>query len=661
LKRVALAVLALAIIVTMPVGAQTGVPVKNALVVVSPQDDVVLQSIFSTGGSPSSVQKMLKTAEELLSTSAPSASTDAAGRFTFSAFLSPGSYNVTVFAPGFAASSNNLAIDGSGAVKNLTIFMQPSAMVSGRVTDSKGKPIPGVVVAASNPHSTNFDITMDDGVFVLDTGLKTGLYNIYAFKPGVDVARLQSLLDNSTKLPMLENKVPGLFFKEAAGYISEDLQVQLEQGKLTTMNVQLEDSLVISGKVTDDVGSPIRDIAIFAFDSTGAMADAAAITGVDGGYTLNNDLAPGTYTIVIPSLFSKRYAPSSTTVTVPIENAVDFELEKSGTISGSVIDATGNPVEGATIVAAPEGLSTNNTQFLVASTTTAKTGQDGRFALDSGIGSDTYVVTASFGSLPVSSSVGIRVGSLANITLDFKDMITIKGTVTDGGGKPIENASVAPSFASTIQGAELFAVRTSSDGTYEMVVPLKDNSTRSLFDQVAVSASGYTSVVAQGNATIMLEKMPATKISGVVIAQKPLSPPVETVLTRKGTVIFEHEGAQYGVGLKTNTRVLAAEFDLPSKSISLDLEGVQDAAGRSEFSIPKEFMSGPFAVTLDGRLAESTSTSENQTHSTIVVEHEHDLQKITIQGATAVPEFPMPAILAAAGLAAMLAWKRLKS
>ena len=159
----------------------------------------------------------------------------------------------------------------------------------------------------------------------------------------------------------------------------------------------------------------------------------------------------------------------------------------------------------------------------------------------------------------------------------------------------------------------------------------------------------------------MLEKMPATKISGAVIAQKPLSPPVETVLTRKGTVIFEHEGVQYGVGLKTNTRVLAAEFDPPSKSISLDLEGVQDAAGRSEFSIPKEFMSGPFAVTLDGRLAESISTSENQTHSTIVVEHEHNLQKITMQGATAVPEFPMPVILAAAGLAAALAWKRLKS
>lgn len=154
--------------------------------------------------------------------------------------------------------------------------------------------------------------------------------------------------------------------------------------------------------------------------------------------------------------------------------------------------------------------------------------------------------------------------------------------------------------------------------------------------------------------------MSASKITGVVIAQKPLSPPVETVLTRKGTVIFEHEGVQYGVGLQTNARVLGATFEPPGKSISRNLEGVQDAAGRSEFSIPKEFMSSPFAVSLDGRPAEEARTTENQTHATIAIDHEHDLQEITIQGATTVPEFPLPAALAAAGMAAALAWKRLR-
>ncbi len=670
MKKLALAVLALAVmtvIIMMPASAQSGVPVKNALVVVNGQEDLILQSIIATGGSPSNVRNALETAE-LLSAFTPHVSTDAFGRFELNESLDPGIYNVTVFVPGFVASSNSIVVvDGTSAAKNLTIFMQPSAMVSGRITDEQGRPIPGIVVAASSPHSANYDITMDDGVFVLDTGLKTGQYDIYAFKPGIDIAILQNLLNN-TELGSLQNKVPILFKTQDAGYISHVSEVQLEQGKLTTLNVQLKNSHAISGRVTDSAGNAVPDVAVFAFDSNGIMVDTAAITDSDGRYTLDNDLAPGEYTIIIPSLFSKEYAPASAAVTLPAENnTVNFTLHKSGTISGRVVEPNGNPVADATIFAMPKGLHVDDTQlalFLAAGTATAKTDQDGRFTLDSGISSGTYVVTASFGSVPVSSLIEVQAGSLANIVLDFGETITIRGKVTDSSsGRPIENASVVPSFASVIPSAELFAAKTGPHGAYELIIPIKDNSTRSLFDEVTVSADGYKSATVPSSAAtvIRLDKMPATKITGVVIAQKPLSPPVETVLVRKGTVVFEHEGMQYGVGLQTNSRIVDAAFDPPSRSINISLEGVQDASGRSEFSIPKEFMAGPFAVSLDGTsAAEGVSTAENQTHAMITIEHEHDLQKITIQGTTAVPEFPLPAAIAAAGLAAILAWKRLR-
>lgn len=662
MKRFVLAAIALTVILVIPAGAQTGVPVKNALVVISGQDDTILQSMLAAGGSPSSVLKALKTAEGLLSAPAHSAPTDASGRFQLDSPLSPGTYSVTAFAPGFVTSSDSIAVDGNGAGKNLTIFMQPSAMVSGRVTDEQGRPVSGIVVAASSPHSANYDITMDDGVFVLDTGLKTGSHNIYAFKPGIDIARLQALL-NSTGLGMLENKVPALFKAGDAGHVSHASVVQLEQGKLTTLNVQLESSHTISGRVTDGAGNPVSDVAALAFDGSGSMADTAAITDSEGRYVLNNDLAPGTYTVVIPSLFSKGYAPASSSVTVPAENAIDFVLDMSGTISGKVVDAGGNSLADAAIFAISKDLDLADTQlvqFLAAGMATAKTDQDGRFTLGSGIGNGTYIVTASFGSVPASSSIEAEAGSPTVIAFDFKETITIKGNVTDGAGGPIEGAFVVPSFASTIPAAELFAARTGPGGDYELTIPLKGNSTRPLFDEVIASAEGYKSATARSNATVELEAMPALKITGVVIAQKPLSPPVETVLTRKGTVIFEHEGAQYGVGLQTNARVLGATFDPPGKSISVNLEGVQDAAGRSEFLIPKEFMSGPFAVSLDGSPAEGARITENQTHATIAIDHEHDLQEITIQSATAVPEFPLPAAFAAAGMAAALAWKRLR-
>src|SRR5438093_13718872 len=100
----------------MPASAQSGVPVRNALVVVSGQQDMMLQSMISTGGSPSSVQKALETAG-LLSTFALHVSTDAYGRFELNAPLEPGTYNVTVFAPGFVASSDSMTIKASDAAK----------------------------------------------------------------------------------------------------------------------------------------------------------------------------------------------------------------------------------------------------------------------------------------------------------------------------------------------------------------------------------------------------------------------------------------------------------------------------------------------------------------------------------------------------------------
>jgi len=106
--------------------------------------------------------------------------------------------------------------------------------------------------------------------------------------------------------------------------------------------------------------------------------------------------------------------------------------------------------------------------------------------------------------------------------------------------------------------------------------------------------------------------------------------------------------------------MLDASFDPASKRISVRLEGVQGSAGMSEFTIPKEFMAGPFAVSLDGKLtqAEGMTMSENQAHAMVALEHDHGLQEITIQGTTAVPEFPLPAALAAIGFATLLLFRR---
>ncbi|HEX2557581.1 MAG TPA: carboxypeptidase-like regulatory domain-containing protein [Nitrososphaera sp.] len=664
MQKFALAALALAIIMVMPAASaqSDSIPVKNALVVLTGQDDSVIQPALAAGGSPSSIRKTLELAKELLSVSAPYAPTDDSGRFTLDAPLNSGAYNVTVFAPGFVTPDAARIAAGSN---NVTVFMQPSAMVSGRVTDEQGRPVPGIVVAAKSPHSANYDMTMDDGVFVLDTGLATGAHKIYAFKPGFDTGRLQSLV-NDTRLGMLlDSKFPSFFKTQAAGYMSYSSTVDLEQGKLTTLNIQLKSSQSISGRVADENGSPVPDVAVFAFDNNGTMANAAAITDSEGRYILDNDLSAGTYTVIVPSLFSKGYAPASLKTSVPASSA-DFALRRSSTISGNVVDSSGAAVANATVFAISKSLNLDSTElaeFLAAGAATAKTDGQGKFTMDSGISEGAYAVTASFGNVPVSTSIVVQAGGPVTIALDFSEKVTMTGRVVDGNGKPVESASVVPGFARAIPGAELFAARTGPDGAFLLTVPLRDNSTRSLFSEISVSADGYETVTAPANAgvSVRMEKTPSAKISGVVLAQKSLSPPIETVITRKGTIIFDQEGTKYEVGLQTNSRVLGASFDPPNKRINFELEGAQGAAGRSEFAIPKEFLAGPFVASMDGEVVqpESIRVSENQTHATVELEHEHGLQEITIQGTTAVPEFPLPAALAAAGLAAALLYRRL--
>ncbi|HEX2014411.1 MAG TPA: carboxypeptidase-like regulatory domain-containing protein, partial [Nitrososphaera sp.] len=671
-NRLALGVLALAVlggVLAEPAIAQReGVPVKNALVVVTSQEDVELQNLLDAGGPPSSIKKMLKTAEALLSVSTYYSSTEATGHFSIEVPPGPETYSVSVFAPGYLASSGSSTdlIDGGGTTQNATIFLQPSAVISGRVTDGDGRPIPGIVVAASSPHSTNYDVTMDDGVFVLDTDLKTGTHFIHAFKPAINnISRLQDEIADPN-LP-LESRVPLPFRTSDSGYVAFVSTVMLEQGKLTTLNIQLRDSLSIGGKVTDSLGMPVAGVAVVAFDNAGNMTNAIDVTDAGGNYALENDLSPGEYTVIVPSIFSKGYASASSEVNLPTEEPVNISLQNSSEIHGAVVDANGGPVEGASVFAI--GLqSTDEHQlmdFLAGGMAETKTDENGRFNLNRGISNGSYVVTASFGDVPATTSMEATPGKELTIPLDFTELVTLRGRITDSTGNPIQNAQIAPSFAAVISSDETIGAKSGSDGSFVLTAPIRDAAEKSLFSEIVASADGYATKTAQvegAAANIVLEKEIAARISGTIIAQRSLAPPVEIALSRAGIINFYHEGSSYGVDLHTNSRVLDARFDPHAKRIDISLEGVQGSAGMSELSIPKHFLAGPFAISLDGKNVEPDDfkVSENKTHSVIAVPHDHNLQELVIQGSTAVPEFPLPAVVAAVALAAALVHRRLR-
>lgn len=670
LNRLALGILAVAIICSavLPASAQSdGVPVRNALVVVADHDSEQLQRLLDAGGTPSNVAKMLKAAEELISTSAYSASTSANGTFAFNAPLAAGTYNASVFAPGYVMSgaAPTLAIGTAGESQDVTVFMQPSAVISGKVTGQAGEPLSGIVVAIGSRHSANYDVTMDDGVFVLDTGLTTGTHQIFAFKPALaNASRLQELFEDAN-IP-IESRVGQFIRKQPEGYIGFATSVKVEQGKLTILNIELADSNMISGKVTNTDGKPVPGVAVLAFGAGSDEVRSIAITDEEGNYTLNNDLAPGQHNIIVPSIFSRGLSSYSANVTVPADTEHDIMLQNSTTIGGRVVDANGNPVAGARVTAIDKQASQAESiqEFLTGSMAETMSGSDGRFAISRGLTNGTYIATAYFGDVPVVSSAEVASGTASEqIKLDFSDVISIRGTVRDKAGIPIENAVVAPGFASVFSNTDAFSVTSGPAGKFELTAPIRDSADESLYDELIVSAPNYETATAQvaPDMEVRLNKINDASISGTVIAQKTAQPPIEVALSRQGTLVFAHNGTEYGVGIRTNSRVVDASFDQPSKRIDLVLEGVQGSAGFSDLAVPKEFLGGPFALSLGGVVSKDFTMSENQTHSVISIAHDHGLQELTLQGTNVVPEFPAAPISAALALVAALAYRRLRT
>jgi hypothetical protein len=287
--------------------------------------------------------------------------------------------------------------------------------------------------------------------------------------------------------------------------------------------------------------------------------------------------------------------------------------------------------------------------------------KDGRFIAKRGIGNGTFIATASFGGVPIENSVELQSGSSAEIKLGFSEVISIDGTVRDPSGTPIANASITPGFASII-GNDALLAKSDQSGRFVLTAPIARTEDRSLYSEVVVTAPGYSTQTAEAapKMNVTLQKVPLSVISGIVLEQGPYLTPVELALERQATLKFEYNNTLYDVGFGTNSRIVNATFDQPSRSISIDLEGIQGPAGSSELTVPKDLLGGPFAIELDGIPDYEYKVSENATHSVISISHDHGLGRLTVQGATAVPEFPVPAITAGIVVALIVYWRRLK-
>jgi hypothetical protein len=326
-------------------------------------------------------------------------------------------------------------------------------------------PLSGAIVTAEPADDTTngsgFAITDSSGGYTMTDGLTAGSYNVTAFHYGY-----------------IEGEVD--FVDVTAGQTN------------SSVDIFLPVSGGISGTVTDALtGNPINGTDVYAYLANGTgIYGFYGTTGVDGKYLMATNLATGTYNVTIlapPSGYITGMTQANVVAGVET-TGVNFALNQSGTITGTVTAPNGTGLYGISVFAA----SSSGTYY-----GSATTDMNGNYKIDTGLGTDSYTVIAegdgngtTYGGLiptPVAVTAGQTTSGinmeLTPVTVTITPSGTITGTITDQStGNPISGASVSASGTGGIGSAV-----TDSNGFYNISSGLGTGTDYN----VSVTATGY--------------------------------------------------------------------------------------------------------------------------------------------------------------------------
>ncbi len=457
--------------------------------------------------------------------------TGADGLFRISEGLGEGVYTVAVRAKGYVSREIMNVEVKAGELDLGVISLEPSGIISGVVETPEGKPAPSVPVTLKGQDGRAIEHTTSssDGSFIFDTNIVNGTYTVEAYAYSFEGLEYTTVSMGFTQVHIFLPKGGAPYLE---GYTSGVVQgVKAIQGeKVEGIRVRLGLSGIISGRVMDLQGNPISKILVLAYPAEGeGPYGFISITGDDGRYRIANNLATGNYNVTL--LFPKGYVWSFLDAErVHVEAGketpnVDFNLERSGTLSGVVLYSDNRPAANASVVAG----SMDGRYFGFTASDV-----DGTFKIESGLGTAAYQVMAfleaSF-SMPV--TVQVRAGDETKdvkliITGTGKGMAAIEGRVLDERGNPLGEVRVSSLGVSE---------QTDEDGKYRLIVPLPEGVAATNVT-VEASKTGYKRAFREDvkisvgetvkDVDFSLETLKVGTIRGRVVAAAPAPPPKKT-------------------------------------------------------------------------------------------------------------------------------------
>ncbi|MBI1391016.1 MAG: hypothetical protein GC154_21525 [bacterium] len=347
---------------------------------------------------------------------AESVTGEADGQFTLQ-INSPGPFTVTVEHPGY----NRFHREVAPSEQTIRIYLTPEGSVAGQVIDPRGEAVDNAVVTAQAATGLWRKSTRSDqrsGLFFFDDPPQSAL----------TVSAEQEGFSDS-----------GQAHKRIEPPFGEFIILRLDQPAFS-----------ISGRVLNaDTKAPVKGVKVQCLNREPAWNTIPVIESGENGYYEFTRLRPGTYSVSVVESYANDWpwkaAPDTGSRSVRLVEGdaqnIDLEAYNPAQLTGRVVDSSNQPVQDANVFL----LSDSSRKYM--------TDAEGNFTmynlpplsqLDANEKVQAFHLTRGSGlSEPLQAD---GQGGYAPVTIALQGPCTIKGTVVDETGAPVEGAHVQVSL-----------------------------------------------------------------------------------------------------------------------------------------------------------------------------------------------------------------------